>query len=276
MEGLDITNAQGNYDQGRGADGLSAFAWRGSRYGSGVPVSNRPARISGKPTPAPGLDPQYLLPRSIVGGALRIVRGTGTRMPYRAYPGGSRTFIERGPGPGFPIKSAGLIDPGQIPGVVTVTKITPAVRIARPTLRRRAPRSKAAKIRRRQQFINWLKNWSPKLYMRAKAKADAVEAKEGTLGQLGGWWETFTENLTEVGGAVLQYKTQKAILDAQLERMRAGLPPLQTSEYAPTVAVKVDPGTTREITGAIGAGFGKMLPFIAIGGLAIFLMMRRK
>lgn len=256
MEGLNIINAQGNYDQGRGADGLSAFGWRGSRYGSGVPVSNRPARISGKPRPAPGLDPQYLLPR--------------------AYPGGSRTFIEGRHGPGFPIKSAGLIDPGQIPGVVTVTKITPAITVVRPTLRRRAPRSKAAKIRRRQQFINWLKNWSPKLYMRAKAKADAVEAKEGTLGQLGGWWETFTENLTEVGGAVLQYKTQKAILDAQLERMRQGLPPLQTSEYAPTIAIKPDPGTTREITGAIGAGFGKMLPFIAIGGLALLLMMRRR
>ena len=73
----------------------------------------------------------------------------------------------------------------------------------------------------------------------------------------------------------LQFRTQKEILDAQLERMRAGLPPLQTSEYAPTVAVKVDPGTTAEITGAIGTGLGRMLPFIAIGGLALLFLMRR-
>jgi len=252
MEGLDITNAQGNYDQGRGADGLSAVAYRTSRFGTGIPVSGRPPAISGKPSPPPGLDPQYLLPRRPVPWWER-----GTRWPR-------------------PTDSAGLIDPGRIPGTVTVTKITPP---GRPDVRLPARRplvSKGAKIRRRRQFITWLKNWAPQLYVRAKAKADAIEANDATLGQLAGWWETFTENLTEVGGAVLQYKTQKAILDAQLERMRAGLPPLQTSEYAPTVAVKVDPGTTREITGAIGAGLGRMLPFIAIGGVAILLMMRRR
>ena len=62
----------------------------------------------------------------------------------------------------------------------------------------------------------------------------------------------------------------------QMERMRAGLPPLQTGEYAPTVAIKVDPGTTRELTGAIGAGFGKMLPVIAIGGVALMFLMGRR
>jgi hypothetical protein len=247
MEGLDIINAQGNYDQGRGADGLSAFtrvrAYRTSRYGSGVPMSDRPPAISGKPLPPPGLDPQYLLPR------LRVPWERGTRGPTTT--------------------------PAKIPGTVTVVKISPPGRVVRAPVRRPLV-SKAAKIRRRQQFVNWLKNWAPQLYARAKAKADAVEVDDATLGQLAGWWETFTENLTEVGGAVLQYKTQKAILDAQLERMRAGLPPLQTSEYAPTVAVKVDPGTTAEITGAIGAGFGKMLPFLAIGGVVILLMMRRR
>ena len=248
MNGVGIINVQGNYDQGRGADGLGfARAYYGSRYGSGVPLSTRPPAISGKPTPAPLLDPQLVLP---------VPWGRGTRAPLP--------------------KSPGYFGPVNIPGTVTVTKITPPERRATIMPVRRPPLSKGAKIRRRQQFVNWIKNWAPQLYLRAKAKADAAEVNEGTLGQLAGWWETFTENLTEVGGALLQYKTQKAILDAQLERMRAGLPPLQTSEYAPTVAVRVDPGTTREITGAIGAGLGKMLPFIAIAGVGILLMMRRR
>lgn len=260
MNGLGIINAQGNYDQGRGADGLGFVA---SRYGTGVPTSNRPPAISGKPTPPPSLDPNLLLPRAI---GPRRYRTSAWRAEVR----------KRLPAPTGYKKSVGLIDPRKITPVVTVNKVTPLVEVMRQVPRRRRPISKAKTIRYRQQFIAWMKNWSPALYRRAKAKADAVEAREGALGGLAGWWETFTENITEVGGAVLQYKTQKAILEAQLERMRAGLPPLQTSEYAPTIAVKPDPGTTREITGAIGAGLGRMLPFIAIAGVALLVMMRRR
>lgn len=140
---------------------------------------------------------------------------------------------------------------------------------------RRAP-SRATQIRYRRQFVNWLKDWAPQIYIDAKKKADQVESNDGALGQLAGWWETFTESAADIGGQYLQFKTQKEILDAQMERMRGGLPPLQTSEYAPTIAIKPDAGTTREITGAIGAGFGSMLPWLAIGGLGLFLLMRPK
>lgn len=238
-----IVNAQGNYDQGRGADGLGYVA---SRYGISVPVSNRPAAISGKPTPAASLDPNIILPRVLRPGDSR--RGS----PWTA------EIAKR-----FP--------------TVTVKKVGGPVTLVRRPRARRRPVSKAKTIRHRKQFIEWIKNWAPGLYRRAKAKADATEAAEGgELGNLGGWWESFSDNLTEVGTTYLQFRTQKEILDAQLERMRAGEPPLQTSEYAPTISVKPDPGTTREITGAIGAGLGRMLPFIAIGGVALVLMMRRR
>lgn len=142
-----------------------------------------------------------------------------------------------------------------------------------PVSRRRS--SKAATVRNRRSFVNWIKRWAPQLYADAKKQADVVERNEGALGNLGGWWDTFTEKLSDVGGKYLQYRTQREILKAQMDRMQAGLPPLQTSEYAPTIQIKPDPGTTREITSAIGAGFGKMLPWLAAAGVGVFLLMRR-
>jgi len=244
MEGLNMYNAQGNYDQGRGPDGLNGLgrSYAFSRFGTSIPASARPAAISGKPRPPGALDPRPYLPKVVI--------------------------PDKYPRP--PVAKVPAVMPWRFRG-----KIKPPRRFT-PIRRRRRRPNKAAKIRNRRQFVTWLKNWSPGLYAAAKRRADITQGREGALGELGGWWDTFTEGLTDVGGQYLQYKTQKEILDAQLERMRAGLPPLDTSQYAPTFAVKVDPGTTAEITGAIGAGLGKMLPFIAIGGAALFLMMRKR
>lgn len=246
-------NAQGNYDQGRGADGLG-LVMPASRYGAGVPYSDRPAAISGKPRPPASLDPQLILPRLYGGRDIERIPLV-SKKPLRGLIGGPEWRAPQTPGPGLRTWVSG--------------------RSGTATRRRRRPISKAQTIRHRKQFVGWLKNWSPRLYAVAKAKADAAEVNDGTLGQLAGWWESFTQGITDVGGQYIQFRTQKEILDAQMERMRAGEPPLQTSEYAPTVSVKVDPGTTAEITGAIGTGLGKMLPFIAIGGLALLFLMRR-
>ena len=203
-------NAQGNYNQGRGRDGLGLVR-AGSRFGAGVRTAERPLRVGGR--------------RSF-----DVDRSAAT------------TFVRGDVPKGIARTPAQIYLPAQ----------------AAVNVRRRKP-SRLQKIRDRRQFINWLKRWSPKLYADAKAKADLVEQGEATLGGLGGWWDSFTESLTDLGGKYVQFQTQKEILDAQMERMRQGLPPLQTSEYAPTIAIKPDAGTTREITGAIGAGFGSLL-----------------
>jgi len=299
MNGMDIINAQGNYDQGRGRDGLgfTPFILRRSysRYGTGTPMSNRPGHITGKPKPAASLDPQQVLPRIGVNYAGRT---DYTREELlKRFPGYSGPMATTSPITWTPkpkpfsmltdaekrLRILGTpILPGTIDKAVSVPIITidqggvPIPRRAR--VRTPAARTKPNKgkmIRNRQAFINWIKNWAPEIYAAAKLKADRVEASDGTLGQLAGWWDTFSDTLADLGGKYLQFKTQKEILEAQLERMRAGEPPLQTSEYAPTIAIKPDPGTTREITGAIGAGFGKMLPWIAIAGVGVILLMRR-
>ena len=120
--------------------------------------------------------------------------------------------------------------------------------------------------------MTWLQRWAPKVYAHAKKRADVAAANDGALNGLGGWWDTFTDSVSDLGGKYLQFRTQKEILEAQMQRMQQGLPPLQTSEYAPTIAVKPDAGTTREITGAIGAGFSRMVPWIVIGGGALMLL----
>lgn len=273
MEGLDMYNAQGNYDQGRGPDGLSAWGFGASRYGAGVPLSRRPRRISGKPRPAPSMDPApYLMyvptrsPGYIDPGKAARMKAKGLVMDKTGrWVPAVRIMVP--PTPGKPAS-------GLMPRAPIVEAILAPLRD--PRRRRRAPLTKLAKIRQRRQFINWIKNWAPQVYAAAKKKADTVEGNEGALGALGTWWDSFTDAVKDIGGQYLQYKTQKEILEAQLERMRAGEPPLQTSEYAPTVRIGIDPGTTQEVVGAIGAGFGKLLPFIAIGGAALFLMMRRR
>lgn len=285
MEGLDMYNAQGNYDQGRGPDGLSNYG--PSRYGTGVPYSGRPRRVSGKPCPCPTLDPAPYLPTTR---EPLPTKSPGLIDPLKAAKMKARGFLQDKfgrwvpavtimpvPGGRVPLRvpwDRGTRGPIEKPSAPIVEAILAPVRD--PRRRRRTPLKRGAKIRQRRQFINWMKNWAPQLYAAAKIKADKVEANEGGLGALGTWWDSFTESIKDLGGQYLQYKTQKEILEAQLERMRAGEPPLQTSEYAPTVRIGIDPGTTREVVGAIGTGFGKLLPFIAIGGVALLLMMRRR
>jgi hypothetical protein len=280
MEGLDMYNAQGNYDQGRGPDGLSNYG--PSRYGTGVPYSRRPRRISGKPRPPAILDPSPYLMYEPTTRETLPVKSPGLIDPGKAAKMRARGYVQDKTGAWVPVVTTMPV-PGPpkltVPwGRGTRAPIVDAILapLRDPRRRRRAKLSKAAKIRQRQQFINWVKNWAPGLYVAAKKKADIAEGNEGALGALGTWWDSFTDSIKDLGGQYLQYKTQKEILEAQLERMRAGEPPLQTSEYAPTVRIGIDPGTTREVVGAIGAGFGKMLPFIAIGGVALLLMMRRR
>lgn len=161
--------------------------------------------------------------------------------------------------------------PPRISGKRRPIKNDPRARVFVPPNKRP---SAATQVRHRQQFINWLKRWAPQVYADAKKRAD-VAVRGSTLNGLGGWWDSFTESVGSLGGKYLQFRTQKDILNAQMARMEQGLPPLQTSEYAPTIAIKPDAGTTRAITGAIGAGFGKFIPWVA-AGVGAYLILRRK
>lgn len=52
------------------------------------------------------------------------------------------------------------------------------------------------------------------------------------------WFTNFTDSIGKIGPALVQYKTQKNIMKIQLDRAKRGLPPLDTSQLAPTFRVQ--------------------------------------
>lgn len=138
--------------------------------------------------------------------------------------------------------------------------------------------SKAAKVANQKRFLRWLEAWNPQLHAAAVNAANAVTENDTGLGALNSWWDSFTDKISQLGSKYVQFRTQKEILDAQMERMRQGLPPLETGQYAPTVAIKPDAGTTAEITSAIGSGIGKLSTplMLAAAALGFFFLTKKR
>lgn len=135
-------------------------------------------------------------------------------------------------------------------------------------------RSTAAGSRRsRQQFINWFRNKHPDLY---KKTIDRVGTPPTGMAGLGveeteqTWWQKFASTISNLGQQALAYKTQKELLDVQLQRANQGLPPLDMTNYQPRVLVSADPIALQTAAGTLGKW---ILPLgIAIGG---FLLLRK-
>ena len=255
-------NVQGEYDSGRGRDGLGGV-WPTDPYSDiASDVGNvYTAGWAG----APGLN------------APKFVKSTGVTLdPAYAAKLARQRRIAPPPGKvvGVPTR-AGMTRVGTPRGTRAPQRIKPPRRLPH---RRRRP-SKGEAMRNRTRFLHWIKRWNPHIYAQAVAAANRTQASGGT-GALYGWFDDFTSKVADLGGKFLQFKTQKEILDAQMERLRSGLPPLETGQYAPTVGVQIspDPATTAHITGAIGTGLGKLATPLMLGGaaLAAILLLRKK
>ena len=90
------------------------------------------------------------------------------------------------------------------------------------------------------------------------------------------WWESGIEAIGTVGTAVLQYKTQKDLIDLQMSRIEQGLEPIDTALIAPTVRVQADlpPAIQKDITDM------KRTAVFAVAGIGLaivaFLFMGKK
>lgn len=140
-------------------------------------------------------------------------------------------------------------------------------------------------------FAKWLQVNDPFLFQVAKKRAEIQ--KGGSLAGMGfltdiNWGDlakSAIETVKSVAPSLVQYKAQSKILKTQLKRAEQGLPPMDASQYAPTVniAPEITPETeaaatriaTESLRGSLGQ-FGQMLPMIAIGGAAIYFMTRKK
>jgi len=149
---------------------------------------------------------------------------------------------------------------------------------------RRRKVSPAEKKLYRAKFLTWLQGFSPGIAIAAAKHADAATKASGLGVHLGppeaisepaatGWFDSFMTKAGELGQEFLAYRTQKQILDIQISRAEAGLPPLETSQLAPTIKVETTPEATRQITGAIGTGLKTLATPLLIGAAGIGLLL---
>ena len=233
-------NVQGQYDSGRGRDGL------GNVFNAGW---------TGDPP--------------IRGGPLAAIRPW--KAPFVAT--GRLTSEVRGPGPIVKRPPHITGDPGRIN---RNRKVMPF---------RRRKISPAVRQLNRAKFLTWLKGFSPGIATAAAKHANAATQAAGLGAHLApsaaepivqpaatGWFDSFLTKAGEFGSQFLAFRTQKEILDIQIARAEAGLPPLETSQLAPTIKVEASPEATRQVTGAIADGLKKLAIPIMIGiGLIFFV-----
>lgn len=161
-----------------------------------------------------------------------------------------------------------------------------------------------AQIRAAMQFTAWLQKYSPELHAALMERVGEPPAA-GALGQLAESWDMLgqidpfggvgapTETTTGNGQwdwakellssgieaaktivpQVLQYKTQQQILDMNVERAKAGLPPIDPGVIAPQVKVIHDVAPEFRPAILAAGGMGNMLLW---GGLALgaFMLVR--
>lgn len=140
------------------------------------------------------------------------------------------------------------------------------------------------------QFMNWLKTYEPTVYALA-AKRFAIKTGgkevyglsgyEGGISGLDDFMSTITDTIKNVLPAVVQYKSQNKILDAQLQRAKMGMPPLNVEDYSPVMRVQpsFDPQSeaalTRMAVSTTSSSIKQLLPF-ALAGLAAYMIMHRR
>lgn len=123
----------------------------------------------------------------------------------------------------------------------------------------------------KQAFIEWVKNNDPFIYNLAVGR---YKAKQSGLSGTADFFSSLTDTIKNVVPAVMNYRQQNKIMDVQIQRAKQGLPPLETSQYAPVI--KVETAITPESEAAakrigvdlVKQGVGDMKP-IFFGGLAL-------
>jgi len=122
-----------------------------------------------------------------------------------------------------------------------------------------------------KQFLTWMRLNEPRLYRAAASAAgnnSGLAAQDVGQPSGGSWWDSFVGAAKQLVPVAIQARSQKQILDVQLRRAEQGLPPLQTSQIAPTVQVQA--GLTPALKKIL-------IPALAIGGgLLLYMIMGKK
>jgi hypothetical protein len=142
------------------------------------------------------------------------------------------------------------------------------------------------------QFIEWLKVNQPDLYnvaVKTHALKNGQMAIHGItdfqpLGAIdfGSFFSTVTDVVGKIAPSVIAARSQRDIVKIQLERAKQGLPPMNTSDFAPVVKVQTDitrdneDALTRIATSTADNTLQKYGVYIAGGLVALLFFMRKK
>jgi hypothetical protein len=172
---------------------------------------------------------------------------------------------------------------------------------ARRVAQRKVAKKRALIANPRVQFAAWLQDKMPDVFavaeqaaMNQSERLKAMQAGVYGGAQLGGFMDFFTapvETIKEAttatvtavkstweklldgaiagGTAYLTYQNQKDMLALNIERAKAGLPPVDSATTAPVIrtVVDLDPTLARDITSNIGSSINRNM--MIFGGLAI-------
>jgi len=125
----------------------------------------------------------------------------------------------------------------------------------------------------RVQFADWLKSEHPQIFAAAIKKAG-----EGELGDTHtqSFWQKFTTAATGLGTTYLALRNQREAMKINLERAKAGQPPIDIATSAPVVRTQVDisPELTSRLISTAGEGLNRTMIYAGLGVLA-FLAFRK-
>lgn len=131
----------------------------------------------------------------------------------------------------------------------------------------------------RLQFATWLKRENPELFRRAMAMAERQTPALGDTAPVAApsFWSKFADSLTNLATAAFALKSQKAILQTNIQRAQQGLPPVSMEQGAPVVRTQIDvtPEVATRLQESAAEGTRKLLLYGGLAAAAYFLFMRR-
>ncbi len=127
------------------------------------------------------------------------------------------------------------------------------------------------------QFALWLKKRYPKVYAASMARnglsglGDTAPTDTTTPAATTSWLDTISNAIKSVIPAASAAYVAKQTIDVNVERAKAGLPPIDSGALAPQVNVSLPPAQMAQITSA-----GKYALYgVGVLGL-LFIMSKRK
>jgi len=194
---------------------------------------------------------------------------------HLGYGSRSYSFAERGPTgrefQGFRVAKRGAITRPLRPAPANVAKeaMTPGSFLKPVVLKAEVKSPRVGQVEAQRMFLTWLKRYGPKVYdVVAKKHPEYIVASGlGAATPASSTGNIFTNLLDTIKTSIpayFQFRYQKKVLDTQMSRMQAGLPPLKTEQYSLPPA-KVEVSTP-------GLDFRKIVPIVGIGLAAIFIL----